>query len=97
MEILGIPPGPQVGAAYRFLLELRLDEGPASYDEAKAALLAWWAEQQVRGLETGLDGRRDQRRRSLRRSVVSRGGSWATVAQATRCGGRLTAWSGPRC
>ena len=45
MEILGVPPGPQVGAAYRFLLELRLDEGPASYDEAKAALLAWWAEQ----------------------------------------------------
>ena len=45
MEILGIRPGPQVGAAYRFLLELRLDEGPASYDEAKAALLAWWAEQ----------------------------------------------------
>jgi poly(A) polymerase len=45
MEILGIPPGPQVGAAYRFLLELRLDEGPASYDDAKAALLGWWAEQ----------------------------------------------------
>jgi len=45
MEILGIPPGPQVGAAYRFLLELRLDEGPQSYDAAKAALLGWWAEQ----------------------------------------------------
>jgi poly(A) polymerase len=43
MEILGIPPGPEVGAAYRFLLELRLDEGPASYDVAKAALLGWWA------------------------------------------------------
>jgi poly(A) polymerase len=43
MEILGIPPGPQVGAAYRFLLELRLDEGPQSYDDAKAALLRWWA------------------------------------------------------
>jgi poly(A) polymerase len=43
MEILGIPPGPEVGAAYRFLLELRLDDGPASYDDAKAALLAWWA------------------------------------------------------
>ncbi len=42
MEILGIPSGPQVGAAYRFLLELRLDEGPHSYDDAKAALLAWW-------------------------------------------------------
>jgi poly(A) polymerase len=45
MEILGIEPGPTVGAAYRFLLELRLDEGPQSYDDAKAALLAWWAEQ----------------------------------------------------
>jgi poly(A) polymerase len=43
MEILGLAPGPQVGDAYRFLLELRLDEGPASYDQAKAALLAWWA------------------------------------------------------
>jgi poly(A) polymerase len=46
MEILGIPPGPQVGAAYRFLLDLRLDAGPSSYDEARAALLAWWAEQE---------------------------------------------------
>jgi poly(A) polymerase len=43
MEILGLAPGPQVGEAYRFLLELRLDEGPASDEEAKAALLAWWA------------------------------------------------------
>jgi poly(A) polymerase len=43
MEILGIGPGPEVGAAYRFLLELRLDEGPQTYEEAKAALLAWWA------------------------------------------------------
>jgi poly(A) polymerase len=44
MEILGIPPGRDVGAAYDFLLELRLDDGPASYDEAKAALLRWWAD-----------------------------------------------------
>jgi poly(A) polymerase len=43
MEILGIPPGREVGEAYRFLLELRLDDGPASYDVAKAALLEWWA------------------------------------------------------
>jgi poly(A) polymerase len=43
MEILGIGPGPQVGEAYRFLLDVRLDHGPSSYDEAKAALLAWWA------------------------------------------------------
>jgi poly(A) polymerase len=43
MEILGIGPGPEVGEAYRFLLDLRLDHGPASYDEARAALESWWA------------------------------------------------------
>jgi poly(A) polymerase len=46
MEILGIAPGPEVGAAYRFLLELRLDEGPQSYDDARAALLRWWSERE---------------------------------------------------
>ncbi|MEO6509511.1 MAG: CCA tRNA nucleotidyltransferase [Nocardioides sp.] len=45
MEILGVPAGPDVGRAYRFLLELRLDEGPKSEDAARDALLAWWAEQ----------------------------------------------------
>jgi poly(A) polymerase len=30
-----------VGKAYRHLLELRLDHGPMSYDEARAALLEW--------------------------------------------------------
>jgi poly(A) polymerase len=45
MEILGIPAGREVGAAYRFLLELRLDEGPLGYEEAKAALLEWAATQ----------------------------------------------------
>ncbi|WP_082563907.1 CCA tRNA nucleotidyltransferase [Nocardioides sp. Root140] len=43
MEILGIPPGREVGEAYSFLLELRMDEGPQSEEAAKAALLAWWA------------------------------------------------------
>lgn len=43
MEILGITPGPVVGEAYRFLLDLRLDRGPLGEDDAKAALLAWWA------------------------------------------------------
>jgi poly(A) polymerase len=42
MAILGIPPGPVVGEAYRYLLELRLDEGPKTEDEARAALLTWW-------------------------------------------------------
>jgi poly(A) polymerase len=43
MEILGIPPGREVGAAYKFLLDLRLDHGPQSTEEARDALLAWWA------------------------------------------------------
>ena len=43
MEILGIPPGPDVGKAYRFLLDLRLDNGPMTEDAARAALLSWWA------------------------------------------------------
>lgn len=47
MEILGIPAGPQVGAAYRHLLELRLDNGPMSYEEARAALEQWAAEQGI--------------------------------------------------
>ena len=42
MEILGLTPGPEVGEAYRYLLELRLDEGPRSEEEAKSRLLAWW-------------------------------------------------------
>lgn len=42
MEILGIGPGREVGAAYQFLLELRLERGPLPPDEAAAALLAWW-------------------------------------------------------
>jgi poly(A) polymerase len=44
MEILGIEPGREVGEAYRFLLELRMDHGPLSEAEAKAALLGWWAD-----------------------------------------------------
>ncbi|MDT0202434.1 CCA tRNA nucleotidyltransferase [Nocardioides sp. AE5] len=43
MEILSIPPGREVGAAYKFLLELRMDEGPKTPEEAEAALREWWA------------------------------------------------------
>ncbi len=49
MEILGIPPGREVGEAYKMLLELRLDHGPMSEDDAAAALRAWWAERQPAG------------------------------------------------
>jgi len=43
MEILGIGAGPEVGEAYRFLLELRLEDGPQSAEQARAALLDWWS------------------------------------------------------
>jgi poly(A) polymerase len=43
MAILGIPPGPEVGEAYRFLLDLRMDRGPLSEADATEALLAFWA------------------------------------------------------
>ncbi len=41
-EILGIPPSPVIGAASKFLLEVRLDEGSIGKDEATARLLEWW-------------------------------------------------------
>ncbi len=42
MRLLDIPPGPQVGEAWNFLKELRLDRGPLSHEDAVAELLAWW-------------------------------------------------------
>ncbi|MFH8367961.1 CCA tRNA nucleotidyltransferase [Streptomyces sp. NPDC018031] len=45
MEILGLGPGPEVGKAYKHLLELRLEHGPMERDAAVAALKEWWAEQ----------------------------------------------------
>ena len=47
MELLGISPGPLVGQAREYLLELRLDRGPMSEEEATQALLAWAAAHQV--------------------------------------------------
>lgn len=44
MEILGIPPGPAVGHAYKHLLELRMEEGPIGPEAARERLLAWWEE-----------------------------------------------------
>ena len=43
-EILGIRPGPVVGEAYRFLLDVRLDEGVLDDAEAERRLRAWWAD-----------------------------------------------------
>jgi poly(A) polymerase len=47
MELLGVPPGPLVGQAWRHLKELRLERGPLEHDEAVAELLRWAAEQGV--------------------------------------------------
>jgi poly(A) polymerase len=45
MTLLGIPPGPLVGKALAHLLELRLDRGPMSPEEAVQALRDWAGEQ----------------------------------------------------
>jgi poly(A) polymerase len=45
MEILGLGPGPEVGRAWRFLKDLRLERGPLDPDDAEAALREWWAGQ----------------------------------------------------
>ncbi len=46
MAILGLKPGREVGEAYGFLLELRLEDGPLGTDEATARLRTWWASRQ---------------------------------------------------
>ena len=43
MELLGIAPGREVGEAYRFLLELRMEQGPLGPDAAGEELRRWWA------------------------------------------------------
>lgn len=46
MRILDLKPGREVGAARKFLLDLRLDEGVLGEAEATERLLAWWSERQ---------------------------------------------------
>jgi len=45
-EILGIPPSPVIGAASKFLLELRLEEGSIGREAATEKLLGWWQTRQ---------------------------------------------------
>ena len=45
MQLLQIPPGPLVGRAYKYLLEVRLDEGPIGEAEAELRLRSWFAAQ----------------------------------------------------
>jgi poly(A) polymerase len=52
MKLLGLPPGPQVGAAWKHLKELRLERGPLSAEEAEAELFRWAREQGILGTPT---------------------------------------------
>ena len=45
MSLLEIKPSKVVGRAYKFLLELRLDEGPLGEEVASQRLRDWWNEQ----------------------------------------------------
>jgi poly(A) polymerase len=47
MRLLGLPPGPLVGKAWRYLKELRLDRGPLDHDEAIAELRKWAAAENI--------------------------------------------------
>ncbi|WP_062305454.1 CCA tRNA nucleotidyltransferase [Demequina subtropica] len=46
MAILGLAPGREVGAAYKHLLELRMEHGPLGEERAEAELKAWWESRQ---------------------------------------------------
>lgn len=43
MRILDLKPSREVGQAYNYLLELRIEEGPLGAIEAEKRLLAWWS------------------------------------------------------
>jgi poly(A) polymerase len=60
MEILGVPPGPLVGRAYRYLLDERMEHGPAGEQAAREKLLEWWgAQPENGGTDTIGDARTD--------------------------------------
>ncbi|MFV0426132.1 MAG: CCA tRNA nucleotidyltransferase [Beutenbergiaceae bacterium] len=46
MQILGIKPGRDVGAAYKHLLALRMEHGPLGAERAEQELRRWWTSKQ---------------------------------------------------
>ena len=50
MQVLGIRPGPVVGKAYRYLLDLRMEHGPLGHDRATQELRRW---AEAEGLASG--------------------------------------------
>lgn len=53
MAHLGIEPGPLVGEAWDYLLELRIEQGPMPEEQARAALDAWWEKRHATSGEDG--------------------------------------------
>jgi poly(A) polymerase len=49
MDRLGVAPGPVVGEALAYLMELRMDRGPIPEDEAYELLDAWATERDIGG------------------------------------------------
>ncbi|MEL4356456.1 MULTISPECIES: CCA tRNA nucleotidyltransferase [unclassified Luteococcus] len=47
MQLLGLKPSREVGEAYKYLLNLRIDEGPLGEEKATEALLQWWQQRQA--------------------------------------------------
>ena len=45
MQILKVPSGPMIGKAYNYLLNVRLDEGPLTREQAIERLTVWWNSQ----------------------------------------------------
>lgn len=47
MELLGLKPGREVGEARKYMLDLRMENGPMSTEDATEALLEWWRQRQA--------------------------------------------------
>jgi len=56
MQLLGIQPGPLVGRAYAYLMELRLEHGPLGAQRATQELLRWAEGEGLGGPGTSPDG-----------------------------------------
>jgi len=48
MALLDVGPGPVVGEAYRYLLDLRIEHGPLGEERATDELRSWWLDQRRR-------------------------------------------------
>ncbi len=59
MRILGLSPGPLVGQAYDFLLELRITRGEIGREQATQELLRWAEEEGISPPDPGADPEAD--------------------------------------